>query len=56
MMVAKAALPHLLSLLLDWPVHIGTKSAPAWLSWARILVAGGPRFRAFSMLASGAAC
>jgi hypothetical protein len=38
---AVVALLHLLRILLNWAIVIGTWSAPMWLSWIGLLVAGG---------------
>jgi hypothetical protein len=38
---AVVALIHLLRILLNWPIEIGTWSVPMWLSWIGLIVAGG---------------
>ena len=35
------ALFHLIRIFEDWPVIIGDWSAPKWVSWAALIVAGG---------------
>jgi hypothetical protein len=35
------ALFHLLRIFTDWPVIIGDWSAPKWVSWVALIVAGG---------------
>ena len=35
------ALFHLVRIFEDWPVSIGDWSAPKWVSWAALIVAGG---------------
>jgi hypothetical protein len=35
------ALFHLVRIFEDWPVIIGDWSAPKWVSWAALIVAGG---------------
>jgi hypothetical protein len=35
------ALFHLLRIFADWPVIIGDWSAPKWVSWLGLIVAGG---------------
>ncbi len=37
---AVVALLHLLRLYMDWPVVIGDWSAPMWVSWIALVVAG----------------
>jgi hypothetical protein len=38
---AVVALVHLLRILMDWPIVIGTWSVPMWVSWIGLVVAGG---------------
>jgi hypothetical protein len=38
---ALVALVHLLRILMNWPIVIGTWSVPMWLSWIGLIVAGG---------------
>jgi hypothetical protein len=38
---ALVALFHLVRIVEDWPVIIGDWSAPKWVSWAALIVAGG---------------
>ncbi len=38
---AIVALVHLLRILMNWPIVIGTWSVPMWLSWIGLIVAGG---------------
>jgi hypothetical protein len=37
---AVVALLHLLRIYMDWPVVIGDWSAPLWVSWIALVVAG----------------
>jgi hypothetical protein len=37
---AVVALLHLLRIYMDWPVVIGDWSAPMWVSWIALVVAG----------------
>jgi hypothetical protein len=37
---AVVALLHLLRIYMDWPVAIGDWSAPMWVSWIALVVAG----------------
>ena len=38
---ALVALLHLLRIYMGWPVVIGTWTAPMWVSWIGLVVAGG---------------
>jgi hypothetical protein len=35
------ALFHILRIYMEWPVMIGDWSAPKWVSWVALIVAGG---------------
>jgi hypothetical protein len=41
---ALVAIGHLLRIYMDWSVVIGSWSAPMWLSWICVVVAGGLSF------------
>jgi hypothetical protein len=38
---AVVALVHVLRIYMGWPVMIGSWTAPMWLSWIGVVVAGG---------------
>ena len=38
---ALVALVHALRIVMGWPILIGAWSAPMWLSWIGLVVAGG---------------
>jgi hypothetical protein len=41
---ALVAVGHLLRIYMDWSVVIGSWTAPMWLSWIAVVVAGGLSF------------
>ena len=46
---ALVALLQALRLYMDWPVVIGGWSAPMWISWIAIIVAGGLSYFALTL-------
>ena len=46
---ALVALLQALRLYMDWPVVIGDWSAPMWISWIAIIVAGGLSYFALTL-------
>jgi uncharacterized integral membrane protein len=48
---ALVAVGHVLRIYFGWPAVIGGWSAPMWLSWLAVVVAGGLTYVAFSLKA-----
>ncbi len=46
---ALVALLHVLRIYMGWPVVVGGWSAPMWVSWIGLIVAGGLAYFALSL-------
>jgi len=48
---AVVALLHLLRIYMSWPIVIGSWTAPMWVSWIGLVVAGSLSYFGFSLAA-----
>jgi uncharacterized integral membrane protein len=46
---AMVALLHLLRIYMDWPIVIGSWTAPMWVSWIALVVAGSLSYFGLSL-------